>query len=166
MIKYQNNSMQYLLPKTELWPVIIWLSAICLYLLCLVKPLLWVYSEMNASWQGLAISLIPIAFILIYVFNGTPTRRLSPIAVVLTGICAICAVWTFPLLQQLSASFTLLGLYGFASGLKHMTAQKWRHTLLIASLISLIIPFFLVPGTGAGFYVLSPSFGLSVIVFL
>jgi exosortase O len=55
-------------------------------------------------------------------------------------------------LQQLSASFAVLGLYGFYASLKRVSRREWRQKFLIGSLISLIIPFFLVPGTGAGFY--------------
>lgn len=128
------------------------LVSLLIYIGLSSTPLFWIYTEMGAAWRLPSFVVIGGLLIWTTIKKQFPVSFMQLDALALTALCATCAVLTFPLLQQLSASFALLGFYGFISTLKFCPTNIWRQKFIIAGLIALIIPFFLVPGTGAGFY--------------
>lgn len=130
----------------------LWCLLLTIYGACASRPVEWIVSEVGVlSWR-----LIGLGFFVLLIGSmwrlGRPSRLVAFWPLVLILACAAGSIWTYPLLQQLSASFALMGLYGFAAGLARMTSGLWRKGLLIAALSALALPFALVPGTGAGFY--------------
>ena len=83
---------------------------------------------------------------------GPPTRLMPLLPVLGLGLCAAASLFSYPILQQLSASFALFGLFTFLSVLEKFKLDEWRRNLIMAGLASLALPFALVPGTGFGFY--------------
>lgn len=118
-----------------------------------IKPaLLWIFNEL--SIETIIYSLIAACLgttVLIWRM-GLPRNPLAFPALCLLLISALASIWTFPILQQLSASFALFGVYGFFAGLNRVSSLLWRKGLIMAGLAALALPFALVPGTGMGFY--------------
>ena len=83
---------------------------------------------------------------------GPPSRLMPLLPVLGLGLCAAASLFFYPILQQLSAAFALLGLSIFLTALKGFALQSWRRNLIMAGLAALALPFALVPGTGFGFY--------------
>lgn len=136
----------------SLFSLVLWGVSIAVYGLCVSRSAQWVLSEANIL-TPLSISFATALGIVVIIWRlGLPLRSMTPAALGLSLICAAGSLWTFALLQQLSASFAIMGLYGLASAFEKMTTALWRKGLLMAALAALAIPFALVPGTGAGFY--------------
>jgi len=122
------------------------------YVLATKMALVWIYNELSST-QFLAVSSIVIIGIITIIWRfGFPKNPISVPALCLIASSGLLSILTFSILQQLSASFALLGVYGFLSSLAGITPTLWRKGLIMAGLSALALPFALVPGTGMGFY--------------
>ncbi len=148
------SAQHFTIPKARFpLPGLLWLVLAGLYVFTSLRSLLWMYDESNNPAGALPITLIGFAGLATTVWRfGWPERALPILAQALIGVCAFFTVLTFPILQQLSAAFALLGLYGFFAGFARVSPALWRKGFILAGLVALALPFALVPGTGAGFY--------------
>lgn len=122
------------------------------YVFATKMALIWIYNELSST-QFLAISSIVIIGIIAIIWKfGFPKKPISVPALYLIASSGLLSILTFSILQQLSASFALLGMYGFLSSLAGISLTFWRKGLIMAGLSALALPFALVPGTGMGFY--------------
>lgn len=146
------KSVKYVAVDKALFSLLLWGVLLAGYLACVFGAMKWIVSETDLLSLPGAVLIGFIGIIIMIWRLGLPRRFMSPAALGLSFLCAAGSLWTFALLQQLSAGFALMGLYGFAAGLDRITALQWQKGLLMAALAALAIPFALVPGTGAGFY--------------
>lgn len=153
--------MALLLPRREFahtlnqgWVnVAIWAALAVLYVFNILPVIEWVLSQGALPFSlGVLGLLMLLGMTLILRLVGIPDQRMSWSALTLILLCSGLSLFTFPILQQLSAAFALLGVYGFTSAFSRMSAGVWRQGLVLAALASLAIPFALVRGTGLGFY--------------
>ena len=122
------------------------------YGLAVYPALSWVYNEISRAERFMAVACMTVsAGIIIWRF-GLPTGRLDWKAAVLLIVCAWASRFSFHILQQLSASIALLGIYALFQPFERVSPALWRQGFIMAALGALAIPFALVPGTGAGFY--------------
>lgn len=122
------------------------------YGLAISPVLVWIFNELNTETSLFILIAASLGVIALVWRLGLPIE-LPPIsALVLILISGFISVWTFAILQQLSASFALMGAYGFFAGLARVSPAFWRKGLVMAGLAALALPFALVPGTGMGFY--------------
>lgn len=122
------------------------------YLVATKTAFFWIQHELETS-VSIIISLAAIigSTVLVWRF-GFPDKSMSTPAICLITISGLLSIFTFPILQQLSASFALLGIYGFFSSFSRVSSMLWRKGMIMAGLSALALPFALVPGTGMGFY--------------
>lgn len=122
------------------------------YIFATKPAAIWIFNEID---DGAFIFGLMTACLLVVTLvrrMGYPNKALPIPALCVICVCGLGSVWTFSILQQLSASFALLGLYGFFAGLERVSAELWRKGLIMAGFAALALPFALVPGTGMGFY--------------
>ena len=122
------------------------------YVLATKMALVWICNELTSTQFFTALSIVIIGLIVIIWKLGFPKKPLSAPVLCLIASCGLLSIFTFSILQQLSASFALLGLYGCFSSLASVSPTLWRKGLIMAGLSALALPFALVPGTGMGFY--------------
>jgi len=135
-----------------IFPILI--SSFLLITYCLVASpaFAWIGGEVE---QGVIITACAFSVIClsaaVWKF-GAPVTPLSFFAICLIALCGWLSNLSFSILQQLSASFALLGAYGFFASFSRVSPSLWRKGLVMAGLTALALPFALVPGTGMGFY--------------
>jgi len=112
----------------------------------------WVGLEVRPGILLAAILSMFVGMFWLFVRFGSPRSIPDWRAVCIIVACAWFCRFSFNILQQLSVCFALFGLYGFAQSLSGLNDQQWRQGLIMAALAALALPFALVPGTGAGFY--------------
>ena len=146
----ETNSIDKIRP--ELSGLVMAVALLALYGLAVFAPVQWVWAQMSGFEQGVALLALPVAALACLKYLGPPARGLPVLALLLIAVCALLSRASFHILQQVSASFALLGLYGFAPIFSRLTPALWRQGFILAGLAALAMPFALVPGTGAGFY--------------
>lgn len=132
----------------------IWFSLglLFVYVWATSGSLIWIWSQSAATEQVIMGAGAVIALVACIKFLGLPRRALPFSALILIVVFAALSRASFHILQQLSASFALFGFYGFAPAFLRMSPTLWRQGMVLAFLAALALPFALVPGTGAGFY--------------
>lgn len=137
------------------WPIVSALTSAVLlaaYVLITKPAIFWIVNELEPQFLIVAfVSIIMGLTMLIWKF-GLPVKSMSITAIGLIAISGVLSVLTFSILQQLSASFALLGVYGFFASFSRVSPSLWRKGLIMGGLTALALPFALVPGTGMGFY--------------
>jgi len=145
-------------------PLLMSIFLVVSYVFATRQAFIWIGNELESSAFMAALLVVFIGPILLIWKFGGPDKPLSLPAVILAASCGLLSILTFPILQQLSASFAILGAYGFFTTLSRVSTSSWRTTLsrvstsswrkglVMAGLTALALPFALVPGTGMGFY--------------
>ncbi|MEP3891276.1 MAG: exosortase O [Hellea sp.] len=122
------------------------------YALITLPAFIWIKNELEPQLLIFTFAAIIVGLILLIWKFGLPVKPLTIPAIGLIAISGLLSNFSFPILQQLSASFALLGVYGFFAGLSGVSDTLWRKGLIMGGLTALALPFALVPGTGMGFY--------------
>jgi len=122
------------------------------YFFVVSPAFIWIANELQTDVLVFAASLAVLGSLVLLWKFGLPDKPINIPAILLIASCGFLSIFTFPILQQLSASFALLGVYGFLVSLSGVTKPLWRKGLIMAGLTALALPFALVPGTGMGFY--------------
>lgn len=122
------------------------------YGLAILAPAQWIWTQITGLEKTAILTASFLAPMACVKFLGLPSRAISLGPLLLITACALLSRASFHILQQLSASFALLGFYGFAPMFTGLSPALWRQGLVLAFLGALAVPFALVPGTGAGFY--------------
>ena len=136
----------------SIFPILMSVFLLLTYVLATQQAFIWIGNELDTVALALAILIAIAAPILLMWRFGLPKKAITITAVLLVASCGVLSIFTFPILQQLSASFALLGTYGFFISFSRVSKSFWRKGLIMAGLAALALPFALVPGTGMGFY--------------
>ena len=122
------------------------------YAFITLPAFLWIINELEPQLLIAAFAAIFVSLVLLIWKFGLPVKPLTVPAIGLIAISGLLSNFSLPILQQLSASFALLGLYGFFAAFSGVSNALWRKGFIMGGLAALALPFALVPGTGMGFY--------------
>jgi len=133
-------------------PILAFLFLLFTYSLATKNAFIWIYDELEAPVFIFSLFALTMGCIALIWKFGRPEKHISAVAMCLILSSGLLSILTFSVLQQLSASFALLGTYGFFASFHRVSPTFWRKGLIMAGLAALALPFALVPGTGMGFY--------------